>query len=257
MAVWDEKIPGGSTNRWPTWATMGQAPDMKPAADGGGASTWGPIAVSTGLGILGGVLNSRAHNQPEQWRQKIVESEIGRRNALQGFAAPTLSGMLGYRTAGPGQTLQGQLGGGAPGSGGGSGAGGYTAGTQSSRLGKAGEIAGGIVGTALGGPLGGMAGSTAGKVYGMIGRGRRTANGFVQGTENAFGGDLATISTMAKTDPAGAASLFKQKYANYQAMLNAEMAAGGNRAKVAQQSASNPQLQQTIRALAQQLGVAI
>ncbi len=251
-----------NTNRWPTWATMGASPDMIPPGGSAAAPStggdWGQIAqaaIPAGIGILGGVLNARAHNQPEQWRQKIIESEIGRRNTLQGAAAPTLMGMLGYRTPGPGQALQAQLGG-APGASGPTG--GYSAGgPQRSVLGAVGSGVGAAAGSFLGGPIGGQIGAGIGSLAGKIGAGRRTANSFVQGGENAFGNDLAQISAMAKTDPAGAKALFQQKYGNYQALLNQEMSAGGTRAKVAQQSSTNPALQQTIRALAQELGVAL
>lgn len=221
---------------------------------GGGWSTWGPLIAKTGLGVLGGVLNARAYNQPEKWRQGIIESEIARRNALQSAAAPTLAGMLGYRTPAMGQQLQGVLGGksGATGA-----TGTYTSGVQPSTAGKVGSIAGGAIGAAFGGPLGASLGSMAGGSLGKIGAGRRAANGFVQGTENAFGRDLASIAEMAKTDPAGAANLFKQKYGNYMASVNQSMTAGGNQAKVAQQSLNNPQLRQTYTTLAQQLGVTL
>src|SRR5262245_52199141 len=78
----------------------------------GGAlnSPLGQLGVKTGLGVLGNVLNANAYNQPEKWRQGIIENEIQRRNQLQAAAAPTLAGMLGYRTPQMGQQLQATLG---------------------------------------------------------------------------------------------------------------------------------------------------
>lgn len=70
----------------------------------------GPLIAKTGLGVLGNMLNTSAYNQPEKFRQSIIEQELMRRNQLQGAAAPTLAGMLGYRSPQMGQQMQAQLG---------------------------------------------------------------------------------------------------------------------------------------------------
>lgn len=92
-------------------------PGVGPAVGGalgalgkGISSPLGQQVVKGGLGLLGGVLNANAANQPEKWRQNIVEEELKRRNLLQGYAAPTLSGMLGYRSPQMGQQMKAQLG---------------------------------------------------------------------------------------------------------------------------------------------------
>lgn len=74
------------------------------------SSPLGQLGVKTGLGVLGSTLNANAYNQPEKWRQGIIENELVRRNQLQSAAAPTLAGMLGYRTPEMGQQLQATLG---------------------------------------------------------------------------------------------------------------------------------------------------
>ncbi len=75
----------------------------------GGASLW-PMLASTGLGIAGNVLGAKAANQPEQWRQKLIEEELARRNAYEQAGIPSLMGALGYRSPQAGQQLVGQLG---------------------------------------------------------------------------------------------------------------------------------------------------
>src|SRR4030095_13019141 len=75
----------------------------------GGASL-APMIASTGLGILGNVLQAKAANQPEEWRQKLIEEELQRRNAYERSAAPSLMGALGYRSPQAAQQLTGQLG---------------------------------------------------------------------------------------------------------------------------------------------------
>lgn len=74
------------------------------------SSPLGQLGVQTGLGVLGNVLSTNAYNQPEKWRQGIIENELQRRNALQATAAPTLAGLLGYRTPQMGQQLAARLG---------------------------------------------------------------------------------------------------------------------------------------------------
>ncbi len=80
----------------------------------GGASMI-PMIAKTGLGIAGSMLGARAHNQPEKWRQKIIEQEMARRNMMQGMAAPSLLGSLGYRNPSRISAMSQQIGqGGAP-----------------------------------------------------------------------------------------------------------------------------------------------
>ena len=71
---------------------------------------FGPQIASAGLGIAGNVLQAKAKNQPEEWRQKLIEEELQRRNAYQNAAIPSLMGSLGYRSPRAGAQLQGQLG---------------------------------------------------------------------------------------------------------------------------------------------------
>ncbi len=242
-----------------------------PVSAPGGASpfNWQSL-IGPALGIAGGVLGTKAANQPEQWRQKIIESEIARRNMFQGFAAPGMFKALGYSPADV-QSHMAQMGGPAASTGGY----GVTPGGASTTqkiLGGAGSAAGiaGAVGKiaphfasklgigALGGPVGlgiGAALTGAQILGGQIGKGRRAANDFVRGVENPFGQDLAQISALAKTDPQAAAQMLREKYGNYRAAAQQEMGAGGNRAKTAQQSLGNPALQQTVQQLAAQLGV--
>lgn len=92
-------------------------PGVGPAVGGalgaigkGISSPIGQVATQAGLGVLGNVLNTNAYNQPEKWRQSIIENELMRRNQLQAAAAPTLAGMLGYRSPEMGQRLAAQLG---------------------------------------------------------------------------------------------------------------------------------------------------
>lgn len=80
------------------------------AAGKGLSSPLGQLGVKAGLGVLGNTLNANAYNQPEKWRQGIIENELMRRNQLQAAAAPTLAGMLGYKSPQMGQQLAAQLG---------------------------------------------------------------------------------------------------------------------------------------------------
>lgn len=75
----------------------------------GGASLI-PMIASTGLGVLGNVMQAKAYNQPEEWRQKLIEEELQRRNAYERAAIPSLMGALGYRSPQAAQQLTGQLG---------------------------------------------------------------------------------------------------------------------------------------------------
>lgn len=77
---------------------------------GGFLGQYGPQLASAGLGILGNVLQAKASNQPEQWRQKLIEEELARRNAYEQAGIPSLMGALGYRSPAAGQQLIGQLG---------------------------------------------------------------------------------------------------------------------------------------------------
>ena len=286
MAVWDENYPGKNiypNTGLPQWVqgvlqpsggvqagtsagTLGTGTPTTGVTQKtpGALGTWGPMILSSGLGILGGALNARAANQPEKWRQDIINRELQRRNMLQGMAAPALLGALGYNNAGNVRNMQSQIAGtpqaqmGAQGS--------YSAGgAQPSRFSQVLGLGGSGVGTAasvfpksfVGGPVGlgigaGLLG--AGAIAGKVGEGRRTANTFVQGTEDPFGADLAKVSVLAKTDPVAAARMLQEKYGNYQAVVQAAMAAGGTQGKVAQQSLNNPKLRQTIEALKRETG---
>ena len=74
------------------------------------SSPIGRQGLSLGLGALGNILGARAANQPEAWRQKLIEEELARRNAYQQAGIPSLMGALGYRTPQAGQNLTAQLG---------------------------------------------------------------------------------------------------------------------------------------------------
>jgi len=84
-------------------------PGVGPAV-GGFLGKYGPQLASAGLGIAGNVIGAKAANQPEEWRQKLIEEELQRRNAYESAAAPSLMGALGYRSPQAGQQLVGQLG---------------------------------------------------------------------------------------------------------------------------------------------------
>lgn len=207
--------------------------------------------------------------------QQNRTNEVNRRNSINGITAPTLLHALGYRDPAQIQQMAAHIS--APeqaaplptlGAASGSGTTGGTSYAPASTQGvsKVASAAGGMGGAALGGivgnmivpGLGGVIGAGIGglgSAIGSIGAGRRTADSAVQGYENPFGADLAAISKQAETDPAGAAQRFQQSYQKYRNAVDVELAAGGNRAKVAQQSLNNQGLQQTVKTLAGQLGV--
>lgn len=239
-----------------------------------------PTAAATGGALLGNYLNNKSQNamtreqlaqQQRQFdtNQQFKTGEANRRNMMQGMAAPGNLRALGYRDSAQLQQMQGQIAapqGSTPslGSTGGSPMYQYS-GAQGSNLSKGIGLGGGLgsiaAGAAFGGPAGaavagiGMLGSA---VANKVGSGRRAANGFVDSVENPFGADLATIRRMIESgDTQGATAKFQQSYQGYKSAANQAIGMGGKDALVAQQSLANPKLQDTVKGIAQTLGIAL
>lgn len=247
--------------------------------------------LQIGANVLGTKLNNRPTEQQNAWSRQQYEQQLARRNAMLGLAMPSMLRAMGnsnpQRAISQAGLGQGQ----SPGmASGGNAVQGPTQG--STKLQKAGQI-GGLAATGLGiasklGVLGGsslvpaggaFATGTAGGGLGAtmaglatnpitiagagvlgagliakhyIGQGRKAANNFVQDVENPFNEQLKQFSA-----GQGSPEEFQRAYQNYQQRAQEEIAKGGNKAKVAQQSLQNQGLQQTIQRLAQQFQVPI
>ncbi len=170
----------------------------------------------------------------------LRQSEMARRNMMQGAAAPSTLNALGYRNPADIARLQAQF----------------------SQQQQPADILGTPKPTATSGnsPAAADTGTyqmpNSPNASAIIGGGRKADNNFVQSVENPFGADLATIVKQKDSgDTAGAATALQQKYAQYMAAVQQQIAQGGVQAIAAQQSLHNSGLQQTIQTLAQQLGV--
>ncbi len=171
------------------------------------------------------------------------QSEMARRNMMQGAAAPSTLNALGYRNPDDIAKIQ----------------------TQFQQQQAPVAVLGTPTPTATSGQptdpatLGGSYQmSQTASASPVFGKGRTAANSFVNSVENPFGQDLAAIVKQKDAgDIQGAAAAFQQKYGNYKAAVAQQMQMGGKEALVAQQSLANKALQQTIQTLAGQLGVKI
>lgn len=56
-----------------------------------------PHGISAGVGLLGQRMASGPAREQNAWQRAMVESEMRRRNMLQGYAAPSMLHALGYR----------------------------------------------------------------------------------------------------------------------------------------------------------------
>lgn len=217
-----------------------------------------PIGVGAGLGMLGNKMANAPTKEQNAYSRQQYEQQLARRNAMQGLAMPSMLRAMGNSNP---QRAMGQAGLG-QGQSPGMASGGNTVPTASipqtpqSRgskiLGAAGMGLGAAgmlgMGSAFG-PIGLAAGAAALGVN-QIGKGRRTANTFVDAVENPFGEQLAKFSA-----GQGSPEEFQQAYQNYKNQTQGWIAQGGNQGKVAQQSLQNQGLQSTIQRLAQQYQV--
>lgn len=245
-----------------------------PAAPGGGFN-WSsliPYGINAGLNFLGNRMATAPVREQNEWLRKQQEQELARRNMLQGMAAPSMLAALGYRDPQQIQQMSAQIGGTGPAGSSGSGPQRYAVGAPQrssasgalGAIGAGGELTGGALSLmgmgSIGGPIGLVAsgGAALGSmIANKIGAGRRAANAFVGGAQKPFHQDLAQISQTGMTDPKGAGQQLLQAWNDFYASAQQEIAKGGKQALVAKQALATPNLINTVRTMAQQLGVQI
>ncbi len=186
--------------------------------------------------------NASLGQQQAQYNSNMAfkQSELARRNMMQGAAAPMTLNALGYRNPDDIARLQAQF----------------------SQQQQPVNILGTPQATATSGNSPSTADTGSYKMpnspnaSAMIGGGRKAASNFVDSVQNPFGQDLAAIVKQKDSgDIAGAAAAFRQKYSQYMAAVQQQIAQGGPQSLVAQQSLHTGSLQQTVQTLAQQLKV--
>ncbi len=222
-------------------------------------------AVNAGIGTLGQMamngqvsgntaasLNAQNLMTKEQLGQQqaqynsnmaLKQSELARRNMMQGVAAPSVLRSLGYRNPDDISKIQAQF---------------QQQQAPAQILGTPTPTTTSATPPNAQAATGNYQMSQTASASPVFGKGRTAADSFVNSVENPFGADLANIVKQKDSgDIPGAAAAFQQKYAQYQAAVAQQMQMGGKEALAAQQSLANQGLQQTIQTLAQQLGVKI
>ncbi len=237
-------------------------PDIKPDPLDFWKSLAGPAVgavTGAGLGYLGNRGSTAETRRQNAWMRQQYEQALQRRMGLQGLALPSMIRALGY-SEDKAKEMAGQY---QQNFGSGSGAGAQNSGQgmnyspDKSRIGQVAGLGAGILGTAAGLGVGQVAGLGVGAGFlgSQFGKGRRTANPFVDQVENPFGQELSQISQMAATYPKAAALRLQQAETNYKTQTQNWISKGGEHANVAQQSLQNQGLQSTVARLKQQLGI--